>query len=268
MSGWRRPTRRWAHRVLSRLRGGRGVPVRAAKGWTVAVAPDGYEDLRYWLEYERATFALIRRVWTPGMAVLDVGAHHGLFSCCCCKPRALPSRVVAVEPSPEALPLLRANRAVHPDVPWTVVEAAAGAAEGRLTLYTGFIHMLVADPALHAREGQSAAGAAMEVRVATLDAICAETDLRPDLVKIDVEAYEAEALRGAAALLRQHPLIVLEWHCAMLRQRGLDPFAALRPLTDAGYTFEPYEFPALGTVTGGELRRLPERDIYRLLCRT
>jgi FkbM family methyltransferase len=238
--------------------------VQAAPAWPVAVSAAGYEDLRYWLRYEAATFEVLRRIWRPGWRVLDVGAHHGVFSLCCCRPGAMPSRVVAVVPSPEALQLLRGNRATHPKLDWRIVAAAASDRPGRLRLHAGFIHMLVADPALHAAaQGEPHA---VEVEATTIDAITREHG-QPDLVKLDVEGFEAEALRGATATLRQRPTVVLEWHWAMLRQRGLDPLRAVAPLVEAGYSFEPYEEAGMNTVAGPDLHTLPDRDIYRMLCR-
>lgn len=268
MPGWRRALRLRAHRALARWRGG-GVTLRAAPGWRVTASPDGYEDLRYWLRYEAATFAALRRIWRPGMAVLDVGAHHGVFSLCCCPHRRRgepPTRVLAVEPSPAALPLLRANRAVQ-RADWIVEPVAASDRPATLQFYPGLIHMLVAAPELHA---EPAGAAPVEVEADTLDAICARHGFTPDLIKLDVEGFEKEALEGARGLLASaRPMVILEWHCAMLRARGLGdgaPLAALVPLIEAGYRFEPYEHPELGTVASGDLRRLAPQDIYRFLC--
>ncbi|MGN6594024.1 MAG: FkbM family methyltransferase, partial [Terriglobales bacterium] len=192
--------------------------------------------------------------------ILDLGAHHGVFGVCCAA--SLPSRLVAVEPSPQALPLLDANARAQSGARWEVVPAAVGASPGRMHLYPGLIHMLVSDPRLH----PGAAAKPLEVEVTTVDALCRARGLRPDLIKLDVEAYEAEALAGAAETLSQGPRLILEWHCAMLRQRGLDAPAALAPLAAAGYRCRPYEFPDLDPVAAADLHRLPPRDIYRLFC--
>lgn len=190
--------RRGAHRVWGRLNHG-AVVTRGPGGWKLRVAPDGYEDLRYWLRYEAATAELLRRELKTEWQILDIGAHHGVFGVCCAP--SLPSRLVAVEPSPQALPLLEANARAQPGARWEVVRAAVGAAPGRMQLYPGLIHMLVSDPRLH----PGAAARPLEVEVTTVDTLCRARGLRPDLIKLDVEAYEAEALAGAAETLAQGP---------------------------------------------------------------
>lgn len=272
-----RPLRRAWHRARHRANHGRGIPVHAAPGWVVRTPPETWEELRYWLRYEAATFAVIQRLWRGGMTLLDVGAHHGLFSLCCCPPQAMPVRVVTVEPSPQALPRLRRARAIYPNLDWTIVEAAAGAGPGRIRLAQGMAEMLVVDRALHASGFAAADGVAtvpaatVEVRVARLDALARELMLWPDLIKLDVEGYEPEALRGVTGLVEPQPgapqpAVVLEWHCAMLRQRGLDPLAALETLAAAGYSFEPYEQPLGRPLDLASLAPLAQLEICRLLC--
>jgi FkbM family methyltransferase len=251
------------HRAHSAARGGGGVLVRAAAGWRVPVHPEGWEDLKYWLRYEQPTMAALTRVLRPGMQVLDVGAHHGVFSLCCCARGHAASRIVTVEPSPAAWPLLEKNRSVCASIPWAQVPVAAGAARGELTLHTGFVDMLVIDNHLH----PGTEDAVVQVKVETLDSICERLGLGPDLVKLDVEGYEAEALAGSTAMLARHrPILILEWHCAMLRRRGLDPVAALGPLLAGGYVFEAYEHPEIQAFTADRIAHLPASDIYRLVC--
>jgi FkbM family methyltransferase len=73
--------------------------------------------------------------------------------------------------------------------------------------------------------------------VRSLDSICAELGDDPELIKIDVDGYEARILPGAMQMIRRRrPWIVLELH----RQTYLDRFATTRagivaPLLEAGY---------------------------------
>ena len=77
----------------------------------------------------------------------------------------------------------------------------------------------------------------LTIPVRSIDSICAELGRDPDVLKIDVDGYEAKVLPGAMELLRRRrPWIVLELH----RQVYLDRFGVgradiLRPLLEIGY---------------------------------
>lgn len=65
--------------------------------------------------------------------------------------------------------------------------------------------------------------------------LCDRLDFRPDIIKIDIESYEYEALEGALDWLRQvRPRLFVELHWNMLIRRGKDPVALLRLLDSAG----------------------------------
>src|SRR6185437_6494301 len=99
----------------------------------------------------------------------------------------------------------------------SVVEMAAGAAEGVITLglpeggNSGCYSAGAAGP-----------GARYEARVARLDDLLAGLGVaRVDLVKMDIEGSECEALRGATGLLRTHqPPILVELNERALRGCG------------------------------------------------
>jgi hypothetical protein len=58
----------------------------------------------------------------------------------------------------------------------------------------------------------------------------------PTHIKIDVEGFEGEVLAGAAEFLRvEQPVVYLELHGDILREKGLDPEQVLGGLVDCGY---------------------------------
>ena len=147
---------------------------------------------------ERAMRRLYRRFVRPGDLVFDLGAHVGDRTSAF---RALGAHVVAVEPQPSLARFLRVTQGWRARV--TVVEAAVGAAPGRVTLRVNRANPTVTTAsdafvaAAHGApgwQGQRWDGE-VEVPLTTLDALI-ERFGRPAFVKIDVEGFEAEALAG------------------------------------------------------------------------
>ncbi len=247
------------HHAVSIGRGGRGVPFELDPGWIVNVAPQTYDDLRYWSTYERQTFETLKRIWKPDASIIDIGAHYGSFSVACLRNGGHDIRLLSVEPSPPALAALTKNRHVNRRVHWTIHPGALSDAAGSVTLHFGLQNMLTPDARAH---GTDSAGS-IEVRTTTLDSLVETERVQPQIIKLDVEGFELEVLRGAGGTLeRWHPVFLLEWHLRILRERGLDPVAALAPLVERGYSWIAYEMGDGEVEPAG----LMNNDIVRLLC--
>ncbi len=135
-----------------------------------------------------------------GGLAFDVGAHAGDRTASF---RRLGARVVAVEPQPVMLRLLRRLFGGDPGV--ALAPVLVGAAPGRAvlrvnsrnpTVSTASADFIAAADGAAGWEGQDW-DAALDLPVTTLDALAARHG-RPDFVKIDVEGFEAEVLRGMA----------------------------------------------------------------------
>jgi FkbM family methyltransferase len=141
---------------------------------------------------------LYREFVRPGDLVFDVGAHVGDRVAAF---RRLGASVVAVEPQPALVMMLRMLYGRHPDV--AIVPKAVGRAAGRTemminidnpTVSTASAEFVDAAHGAAGWEGQ-AWDRTITVEVTTLDALI-ETHGTPAFIKIDVEGYEAEALAG------------------------------------------------------------------------
>jgi len=127
-----------------------------------------------------------------------------------------------VEADADFLPLLRANTARFPHV--TIHEAMLARAPGRVAAL------------VHNHPGTATASGAGTVAATTLDAVLLDAAPRFDVLKIDIDGSDGEALAGATCLLaRDQPAVIFEWHPALLRGAGNDPHVAFATLQAAGY---------------------------------
>ena len=143
------------------------------------------------------------RFLRPGDLAFDVGAHVGDRVASF---RRLGARVVALEPQPLCHRALRLLHGRDPGV--TLLRQAAGAARGRIeflvnranpTVSTAAPDFVAAAAGAAGWEGQVWDGR-IEVEVTTLDALIARYGT-PRFVKIDVEGFEAQVLRGLSVAL-------------------------------------------------------------------
>jgi len=141
----------------------------------------------------------------PGALVFDVGAHVGDRTACF---RRLGARVIALEPQPDCAALLRAE--FRADAKVEIVEAAVGARSGHARLHRNDANPTVSTlsqdfiaAARHAPgwDDQSWTSG-VDVPVVTLDELIARHGA-PSFIKIDVEGYEHEALKGLATPVAQ-----------------------------------------------------------------
>jgi FkbM family methyltransferase len=154
-------------------------------------------------EHDAAMDRLYARFIGPGDLVFDIGSHIGdrIGSF-----RRLGARVVAVEPQPMCLAVLRAIYGGDPEV--TLIEAACGASAGRVTMYVNSANSTVSSASRQfVAAARSAPGwtdqvwdAQVEVRCVTLDALIAEHGV-PRFANIDVEGFEDAVLAGLGTAL-------------------------------------------------------------------
>ena len=148
--------------------------------------------------FEPSVVAVLRTFLRSGDVFFDVGAnigHHSLVAASC------GAEVHAFEPVPRLAKTLRKHVAINDlESIIRVNELALGRSAGSGTLFVaarvddGSHSLIPGVPASSIRR--------IDVRIGTIDGYCDRTRCRPpDLIKVDVEGYEAPVIDGAARLM-------------------------------------------------------------------
>jgi FkbM family methyltransferase len=169
----------------------------------------------------------------PGATFVDVGANHGAWSLLA-GPRVGPAgQIIAVEPHPVLAECVRRSLAASA-VPHHVHACALGSSPGRAVLHV---------PGSGSGSGSLLAHYAPDVQdlidvdVTTLDMLLADRHTTsPCLLKLDVEGFERNVLRGGReALRRLHPTIIWEVNPTSMSAAGHHLEHLLDAFTEAGY---------------------------------
>ena len=195
------------------------------------------EKSRLWVDRHRTAAAMAmyanppdlpemlawRRALRGGGLFLDVGANVGTYTIWAAE---LGAEVIALEPAPDTFRLLQENIALNGYLV-TALRAAAGDHCGTARFTAG----------LDAANSLDPDGAAV-TELVTVDSVIG--DRRVTGMKVDVEGFEIDVLRGAAAALAQQRigLIQVEWNQASRFAVGTDR----RPVADllASYGYRLY----------------------------
>jgi FkbM family methyltransferase len=182
---------------------------------------------------EPGMMRLFRSLVQPGMVVVDIGAHIGIYTLYALRGLGGHGRVYSFEPTPRTFALLHDNVQVNGFLESGMIRFdrravadRAGAAtftayasnSGHNTLFAG-----------------AAGGETLTVETVTLDeALAAEP--RIDVIKIDAEGGEPLILRGMARILAQNPeiRIFVEFGPEHLRRAGIEPLQWLEELGTLG----------------------------------
>ena len=196
--------------LLNVLSGGRGYPADI-NGQVFRIHP----QFRWttWHAYEREVAEFLAARIGSGQTCFDVGANVGIYVLQIARWSAPHGRIVAFEPNPATLEVLRAHVAMNGlESRVTIVPKGAGMRPGTADLYdsgagSGLSRIGAPNPGIHTPVEPT------RIELTTIDDYCRETGTIPDWILIDVEGYEFEVLQGAVDTIRRHhPRVVVELH--------------------------------------------------------
>ena len=175
--------------------------------------------------------------------VVDVGAHVGLWSMSlleCVKT----ARVIAFEPAPDIFKQLKKRLCGFSNV--QVFNIAVGSHKGNVKFNikndSGQLNSILE---LNAETKDYFTGASdtltqVDVCMDTLDNLLADQK-EISLLKIDVQGYEEEVLKGAVSILKKTRFVLIEWSCFVQYEGGVD-FTRVHEILTKECNFQLYNF--------------------------
>jgi len=227
--------------LIKRLLGIKRVPFPAVDG-VFHIDPASNFGLRLLKNgvYEPETRDALKQILQPGFRVVDLGANEGYFSILASQCVGPEGSVLAIDPQDRLAAVLERNIELNQCSNITVFPGAISDYQGQAEL-----HLL---PDLNT--GGSSLAQITRYRTATQTTpLCTLEHLlskkgwdHVDLIKIDIEGWEWEALFGSRNLFQSGAIagIYLELHHHLLKRRGLDPNQLLEFLHQAGYSRDPH----------------------------
>jgi len=215
-----------------------------------------------WPTFDFGTYEMVARLYKqgvlPGM-IIDVGANTGQFAFAAAKffPRA---QVHSFEPLPEAVGNLNNNVSGLSNV--TVYPLALGDHEGEATFHantyspaSSFLPFTQThrDVFPYAQETKS-----VKVKISTLDKVFADIELKPPaLLKLDVQGYEPQVIRGGAETLSRMDYILMETSFEPLYQGELPFSRMVQLMEEQGFCFE----RPVGWIEASRTQKLLQMDV-------
>ena len=198
---------------------------------------------------------MLDRYIRPGATVLDVGANIG-YNTIRGALRAGPrGRVIAVEPTPDTLAVLRRNIAASGLANIDIAPVAAGSIAGTQDFFVRGERSAV--NSLYPTSRYASVTGVLRVQVVRLDDL---VDGAADVVKIDVEGAELEILEGMPLILsRPGVTLIVEWDPLLQQMAGYSPDALPRWFLERGWNVKAVSHLTVRPLAAADVPALTER---------
>lgn len=200
-------------------------------------------EIFYHRGYEHSEFQLLKKLLERGKHFIDIGANTGIFSIWAAK--ANPKlKVISFEPHPSNHKRLKTNISLNRLTNMEPVQKALGEKSGEIEFTIPADFSISATSSANQKFTENFYGKSYTnvlVSQTTIDEALSELPLGPkDIIKIDVEYYELEVLKGAqSTLLNKRPLIMIE---ILQFENLISQFPTMQPGINKNHAKDVFDF--------------------------
>jgi FkbM family methyltransferase len=184
----------------------------------------------------RAEFYSIAQAAKSGGTLFDIGAHSGLISALFCAANSQ-NRAFSFEPSPILCERLSAIRALNQfgdrmKIEQIGIGETSGVTEMLLDPGSGYVQTQRFDQTMWSTPE------VVQMRIESIPDAASRLNVIPQFIKLDIESYEYEAIKGSLEFLARHkPVLFLELHLNYLDQRNISASTVVQMVEECGYRF-------------------------------
>ncbi len=203
---------------------------------------DGVARLTYYFDYhEPEIFRFLDKYLKPGMTFIDVGANIGVYTLFAGKRVGLKGKVIAFEPQPETFNRLIENIELNRLTNIVAKQVAVGETSGKVEIVkhtdTSKSYTRIIRPTIDQGSQDLSIYA---INMISLDKyLCSHQFVKIDYLKIDVEGFELNVLKGAKHILEKliPSIIEVELIDEFQKRCGNSIKMVLNFLSNLGYHF-------------------------------
>ncbi len=186
--------------------------------------------------HETNSTAEVKRLIKPGMKILEAGANIGYYALLETKLAGPSGHLYAIEPSPQNFEMLKKNLELNGIRNADLYQAAFGEKRSKVKFYVYDRSNL---SSFIKRDEMGMEYTEVEVDMMTLDDFIKFKKV--DFIRMDVEGYELEILKGAKNILsssEKPELFFIEVHSELLHKKGSSAREIVEMLGGYGYEVE------------------------------
>lgn len=231
--------------------------------FTLSSRSDLFRRLVQYGQYEPEMATCCKKLINPQRDIIDVGANVGFYSVFFAKMLGKSQRVLAIEPTPNALKHLKLNLNDN-KIAHKVVIFEGVALDTNCLIDVKYIEDREEYSSVGVMNHPSIKGAALKTistPAKTVDEMVDLHALHPGFVKIDVEGMEHKVFAGMKRTMQVHrPTILAELSDPLLKKNGSSSAQVIASIKCLGYRVDDAIFPQFpaGTRPFGDIICTPE----------